>query len=606
MDTLNLIEKLVKANDAYRNGYPLLMTDDEYDACLDQLKMKNPTHPLISKPRAEIPSNKDVKTLPFYVGSLDKVKTVDELAKWTRKNKGTTVVSDKLDGISGIWNPDGNQLYIPGDDTSCLDVSEMIQYISFSPKVLAKNISSNVWIRGELIMPRKLIPEGKLGRSIINGLFHRKINIVSELEKVRFVAYEIIPVNDESVQLVQEQMVLLDMWKIWTPWYSIVSTTLDENLNSILEQRKQESEYDIDGLVIKTDKPIVPRVVKGNPKDAVAWKPPNGESKLTRVIVVEWNASATGKLVPRVQIDPVQLGGSTINYVTGVNARRIVDWKIGPGAMVIIRKGGDVIPLIESVEVPAEVVFPLDGTWRWDDQVNIVQIAADATTIVSQYVKIVKQLKWSNVGPATLKSLVNAGYSSIPLLRQASKDELIKLLGPVKGDNVYNQVQYGWSNASEIDLFIASPIRQDGLGASRLELLFNQEPDFTKWSLLETAPKGWSMDALNKFKVLWKSYEAFRLTEWNFIPYPVQTNKCITIHVQIKGSVVFSGFRDVELKTILESKGYTLSDNVKADTKYVLIADKYDPLTYTSSKIEKARKLSGCKILRKRDWEMLV
>ena len=35
--------------------------------------------------------------------------------------------------------------------------------------------------------------------------------------------------------------------------------------------------------------------------------------------------------------------------MTGVNARRIVDWKIGPS--VTIRKGGDVIPLIESVKL---------------------------------------------------------------------------------------------------------------------------------------------------------------------------------------------------------------------------------------------------------------
>ena len=45
--------------------------------------------------------------------------------------------------------------------------------------------------------------------------------------------------------------------------------------------------------------------------------------------------------------------------MTGVNARRIVDWKIGPS--VTIRKGGDVIPLIESVKLELRYRIPLKG-----------------------------------------------------------------------------------------------------------------------------------------------------------------------------------------------------------------------------------------------------
>lgn len=609
MDTL--ISRLTAANNAYRNGQSLLMTDDEYDAGLEQLKKVKPDHPLLKQVRAAPNAEKGkVVRMPFYLGSLDKAKTSDELAKWTKKSKGPYVVSEKLDGISGLWNPSTKNLYLSGDDNMGVDVSPWLQHISLSPKTLSNDIPDDVWIRGELIMPRSLVPQGKLGRSIINGIFHHKVPNPTEAKKVRFVAYEIIGMAPDLS--VQQQMAWLDMWNVWTPWFLIqTELSTSDTLTNMLSIRRTDSDYDMDGLVIKTNNPIVPRVLKGNPKDAVAWKPPNGESKITKVILVEWNASATGKLVPRVQIEPVHLGGSTIQYVTGVNARRIVDWNIGPGAHVIIRKGGDVIPLIESVEVPAPISFPPIGTWEWDGPpetaVNIVQKVSDSTTLVSQYMKMVKHLDWPNVGPAVMKAVVEAGYTTVPLLRRASEDDFKKLLGPVKGSNLFNCVQNGWSKASEIDLFVASPIRPDGIGSTRLEALLAHEPDFKSWSKPGlTAPKGWSPDALKEFQQLWIKYEKFRMEQWYFIPYPVPLQVKPQVQtVALKGSVVFSGVRDAELELQLEKKGYKTSDTVKADTRAVLIADKEDPQTYSSTKTDKAKKISGCLILRKSEWNKL-
>uniref|UniRef100_A0A6C0AND7 DNA ligase (NAD(+)) n=1 Tax=viral metagenome TaxID=1070528 RepID=A0A6C0AND7_9ZZZZ len=607
MDTL--VQKLSKANDAYRNGQALQMTDDEYDAGLEQLAKLNPDHLFLKQLRAApnvVTAGKIVR-MPFYLGSLDKAKVADELEKWTKKapRTSTFVVAEKLDGISGLWNPAKKNLYLSGDDNMGVDVSPWLQHISLSSKTISKEIPEDVWIRGELIMPRSQIPQGKLGRSIVNGQFHLKTPS-PEAAKVRFVGYEIIGMAPELS--VQQQLSWLEHWGLWTPWSILLNDLSDTSkLSSFLMIRRTDSEYDMDGLVIRINKPMS-RVLKGNPKDAIAWKPPNGETKLTKVILVEWNASATGKLVPRVQIEPVQLGGSTINFVTGVNARRVVDWKIGPGAQVVIRKGGDVIPLIESVEVPAVVSYPPEGTWEWDGApetaVNIKQISADSTTLVSQFMKMVKHLDWPNVGPAVMKSVVEAGYTTVPLLRKVPEDSLKKLLGPVKGANLFALVQRdGWSKASELDLFIASPLRPDGIGKTRLEVLLTVEPNVQKWTSALAAPKGWSPEALKEFQLLWAKYEIFRKTEWSFLPYPVVSNlptvETAKIKVTQKGTIVFSGFRDEMLEASLEAKGYKVSDTVKADTKAVIIADKENPDTYTSTKTEKAKKIPGCLILRR-------
>jgi NAD-dependent DNA ligase len=381
-----LVLKLQKANDAYRAGKPLLMTDDEYDTGLDELRKMDSSHPFLRQIRAAPPQALDQKVvrMPFYLGSLDKAKVSDELDKWVRKIQGPFLLAEKLDGISGLWNPYTKKLYLSGDDNMGVDVSPWLRYISLC-KTKLQSVPEGVWIRGELIIPKSSVPPGKLGRSIVNGQFHLKEPNPTEAAKVRFVGYETIGMADISVP---QQFAWLSSWGLWTPWSVQLNDLSDTaSLTSMLAVRRESSEYDMDGLVIRSVKPL-PRVLKGNPKDAIAWKPPNGETRVTKVLNVEWNASATGKLVPRVQIEPVHLGGSTINFVTGVNARRIVDWKIGPGASVTIRKGGDVIPLIESVEVGAQISYPPEGTWEWDGSsetaVNIRQRVADASTRVSQ------------------------------------------------------------------------------------------------------------------------------------------------------------------------------------------------------------------------------
>ena len=606
-----LVMRLTEANEAYRNGSTLLMTDDEYDAGLEQLKSMNPKHPFLKKVRAKPSEKGKMVQMPYYLGSLDKAKTQEELEKWTKKHSVNFVISEKLDGISGLWNPFKKQLYLSGDDNTGLDVSAWLPYISLSPTRLSSEIPEKVWIRGELIMPRKSVPEGKLGRSIVNGIFHHHQPNPTEAAKVRFVAYELMGMDPNLS--VQQQFSWLQTWSTWLPWYySQTDLSTGSTLSSHLSLRRTDSEYEMDGLVIKTNTPLVPRITKGNPKDAIAWKPPNGESKLTKVVNVEWNASATGKLVPRVQIEPVQLGGSTIQFVTGVNARRVVDWKIGPNAEVVIRKGGDVIPLIDSVQKTAQVTFPPEGTWEWDGlsdtAVNIKQKVADSTTIVSQMMKLVKQLDWENVGPAVMKSVVDAGYTTIPLLRSASEDQLKKLLGPVKGSNLYRLVQKnGWSKVSEIDIFISSPICPSGLGSTKLEAILSVEPDYTKWSSTQVAPKGWSHDSFKEFQTLWPKYEAFRRGDWNFLAYPIKTQVAqVQLLVPIKGSIVFTGFRDAALEAELLKRGYKLADTVKSDTKAVFITDNEDPATYSSTKIDKAKKLPGCRILRKSDYNSLV
>ena len=66
---------------------------------------------------------------------------------------------------------------------------------------------------------------------------------------------------------------------------------------------------------------------------------------------------------------PIELGGVTLQYATGYNAKFIVDNVIGPGAVITITRSGDVIPKILTVIKPAANNKPkMPGvTYEWTD-----------------------------------------------------------------------------------------------------------------------------------------------------------------------------------------------------------------------------------------------
>ena len=103
-----LLEFLTAANLLYRGGVPLV-TDDIYDfTFLAELKNRSPDHPFLKEVGS--PIIKDKVKLPFYMPSLDKIKPdTDLLDKWENKFTGPYVLSDKLDGVSGLIykNADG-------------------------------------------------------------------------------------------------------------------------------------------------------------------------------------------------------------------------------------------------------------------------------------------------------------------------------------------------------------------------------------------------------------------------------------------------------------------------------------------------------------------
>ena len=112
---------LKEANDAYYNTGEPVLDDEDFDELLDILRINSPNDPFLNEIGAPIRSEIVKEPLPYWMGSMDKVKPhTKELTSWLNKNKHPYIISEKLDGVSALLSfnfdePNTIMLYTRGD-----------------------------------------------------------------------------------------------------------------------------------------------------------------------------------------------------------------------------------------------------------------------------------------------------------------------------------------------------------------------------------------------------------------------------------------------------------------------------------------------------------
>ncbi len=113
-------------------------------------------------------------------------------------------------------------------------------------------------------------------------------------------------------------------------------------------ERRETVPYEVDGLVIKVNDLAVQDsmgVVGRAPRGAVAFKFP-GREGTTRLLDIGVNVGRTGALVPYAVLEPVKVGGVTIQKATLHNFKDLQRKDIRIGDRVVVRRAGDVIPYV--------------------------------------------------------------------------------------------------------------------------------------------------------------------------------------------------------------------------------------------------------------------
>lgn len=348
MEEINKIrEKLKTANRLYRDGNPI-MSDTEYDALEQELKMLNPDDEWFKRGvNDDKPKNREM-VLPHPMMSLDKVKNYNDLQNWMKKFSGATfVVTPKYDGLSvGMSN---EKSWTRGDGTIGQDCSEHVSAVYIKP-----TIENEIVVRGEIIIDNmdwgkfKQINEGAKSQrnsatGLINGDFDR--NRLEEYSLLRVMPYEI---QGSDLSKERQLGVLLNQnfCKITNP----IQLTEGKLLSLYMDWKKL---YPIDGLVIDVNEEKYRHGVEanGNPSYSIAYKHPSFSEVGYGVIdSIERSVNRDGVVTPVIVLkEPINLSGADIQRVNGINMRYVHDWMLYPGERVTVIRSGEVIPKIIGV-----------------------------------------------------------------------------------------------------------------------------------------------------------------------------------------------------------------------------------------------------------------
>lgn len=119
--------------------------------------------------------------------------------------------------------------------------------------------------------------------------------------------------------------------------------------------------YATDGIVIKINEFSTQRALgytAKSPRWAVAYKFP-AQRVLTRLCSIDYQVGRTGAITPVANLNPIQLGGTTVKRATLNNEDMMSDLDIRIGDNVWVEKGGEIIPKITGVDLASR---PEDAT----------------------------------------------------------------------------------------------------------------------------------------------------------------------------------------------------------------------------------------------------
>lgn len=611
LDAEDLENVIQVASDAYYNKNESLISDEIFDVLVEKLRLLNPKSPALKQTGAPI-KGKKIK-LPYWMGSMDKIKSDEKpLNKWLNTYHGPYLISDKLDGISCMLvMSDGEiKLYTRGDGTYGQDITHLLDLINLSYDKLPD--SDEIAIRGELIMRKNSFEKySKImsnARNMVAGIVNSKKGSVNEkhASDVDFIAYEIVTPWKKP----DEQMSLLKKWGMTAVYHDIYSVIDMTILDNILQKRKKKSVYEIDGIIV-TDMNKHPRNKSGNPPYSFAYKGMTPTANV-KVIEVLWKASKDGVLVPRIHFEKVRLSQADLEYTTGFNAKFIVDNVIGPGAVITVIRSGEVIPYIMNIVKPAKKPQLPKAEYKWDKNVvNIILKDADddETVIIQRLTKFMKDIGVENLSEGIVTKLVHSGYNTIPKIIQITIDDMLELDGfkETLANKLYNNLQSALQGLDILTLMVASNVFGRGFGEKKIKKVLDVYPDIVNKYTINTHDQ-WhdKLMGLEGFDTI--TVDGFLDSMAEFQKFYKKISSMYTIKPYVKTvkesglfknqNVVFTGFRNKDWQTFIESEGGKVTGSVSKNTTLLVYNDGEE----SSAKYQSAKKL-GIKTIPKSEFE---
>lgn len=357
MKIKELEKEIMKHNIAYWDSNKPLISDEDYDKLVSELKVKYPKSPILKSFGPTQTFGNPVKhNKPML--SLDKKYDAAGIKKWHRTFVGAAIVSPKMDGLAvSIHYDDKGRLYLAatrGDGIKGDDITDNVKTIKGIPHQLCQN--GPIEIRGEIYMKLSNFSKHKKDysnpRNLAAGAMRHKDPKKCAAVNLSFAAYGI------SGGWFSEEEKLLHIRSLGIPTVEFSFVALKEVEAACAEwvERRNDLDYEIDGIVFKADDCYEQDKLGStshHPRYAMAYKF-QGDTGKSVLKDIEWSVSRTGIITPVAIIDPVNLSGAEITRVSLHNLSIMKELGLlesDYGCDVVVTRRGGVIPHIESIEV---------------------------------------------------------------------------------------------------------------------------------------------------------------------------------------------------------------------------------------------------------------
>jgi len=224
---------------------------------------------------------------------------------------------------------------------------------------------ARVEVRGEVLLSREAFarlqeqsPETALLRNPRNaaaGTLKRLDPAEVAGRGLDFIAWGVGALEGLAFSTYRELLEALGRWGFATSPQMRLCASIDEvtAYHAELERARFELPYDLDGLVAKVDSMELRERLGStarSPRWMLAFKF-SPRRALTRVRAIVVQVGRLGTLTPVAELEPVELGGATIQRATLHNEEILRERDVRPGDTVLVERAGDVIPAVVEVDL---------------------------------------------------------------------------------------------------------------------------------------------------------------------------------------------------------------------------------------------------------------
>lgn len=495
MDDMNIMRELVeKINELNYHYYTLdkpKVSDKEYDELYDKLVRLEETGEILSnsptqRVGGEVLDKFQKHTHLSPLWSLDKSQSFGELRDW--ENRVKRIINDyndthedklpnpkyvmeyKFDGLTINLTYNNGKLIqgaTRGNGVTGEGILPQIKTIKSIPLTIAHK--GRIEIQGEGLMPISVLEEYnknadvplKNARNAAAGALRNLDPKVTSNRNLIGYFYNIGYKEDVNFDTHLEMLKFIKENRLLVNNYLKTFDNIDDMLEEIERVDEERHTLDVltDGLVIKIND-MRTREVLGYtqkfPRWAIAYKF-KAEEVTTELKDINWNVGRTGKVTPSAILDPVDIGGVTVQRATLNNWDDIQRKNVALGCRVWLRRSNDVIPEImgiveDSCEDRSEIEKPEEcpacGTELIQDGVHI--FCPNSMSCKPQLVSRMEHfasrdaMNIEGFSEKTAEQLFEElDLKELPEIYQLNYDDLIKLdrFGEKKTENLLNAIE---------------------------------------------------------------------------------------------------------------------------------------------------------------------